>query len=326
MMYAVDTLKGLLENEDLETVFIFPHLLPDGDTLGAALGMLNIARAFGKTAYVVFNASIPGNLKGLFSEAWPYVAADTLKGIKPDIAIAVDCGERMLFEDRLEAFSSARHTVNIDHHRTNTAYADINIVDREASSAGEMLYTLHRQLGVDIPPEVGAALYAAVVTDTGSLRYSNTRAYTFEVCKGLYETGFDFNALNVALFQTKPFDKVFLLNKVFGTLRRYGQGRIAVVDLGEALKAELQLSEYDTDGIVEFVRDIDGIEVVVFIRLLEPGVHKVSMRSKYDFDVSAVAQQFGGGGHIKAAGFKSTCAPEGIERDLVAAIEAGLKR
>lgn len=211
--------------------------------------------------------------------------------------------------------------INIDHHKTNSYFGEINIIDVEASSTGEIVSMLFEAFECSYSKRSAEGLYAAIVTDTGSFRYSNTRPVTFEISKRLMEVGFDFNRLNVEIFQNKSYEKLLLLNRVFETLRLYVDGRCAVITLSKSLIDDLALSEYDTDGIVEFVRDIQGVEVVVFIRHLNGDGHKVSMRSKHDFDVSDVAVQFKGGGHKKAAGFKMDASIDSIEAAIVKAIE-----
>ena len=238
--------------------------------------------------------------------------------------LVVDSGETKLFQDRLDIFHSVKHQVSIDHHKTNSHYATINIVDEQASSTGEMVYQVFEKLQCPLDQISGEALYAAIVTDTGSFRYSNTRPITFSICRALQETGFDFNRLNVEIFQNKSYEKLLLLNKVFETLKLYADGKCAVITLTQELMTTLNLSEYDTDGIVEFVRDIKGVEVVVFVRCLNDGGHKVSMRSKYDFDVSEIALMFKGGGHTKAAGFKTDLSLDLALNALIEAISEAL--
>jgi len=317
--------KKLLDDPTLESVLILPHNMPDGDTLGSCIGVYHLVKQYNKMGYIVLNDDIPSNLSFLFEGDLKCLNTDAVKNIDFDICIAVDAGETKLFEDRETLFKSGKHTVCIDHHKTNTNYAQINIVNSEASSTGEIVYLLTEAFGCSLNQQSGEGLYAAIVTDTGSFRYSNTRPLTFKICEKLVETGFNFNRLNVEIYQNKSYEKLLLLNKVFETLKLYCDGKCAIVKLSEQMIKILDLSEYDTDGIVEFVRDISGVEVVVFIRHLKGNAHKVSMRSKYNFDVSEIALSFKGGGHTKAAGFKSEDSIENIELNLVAAISKALK-
>lgn len=323
-MVQVDDLKRILQDDSVKNILILPHNMPDGDTLGSCIGMYHLVKNFGKKGYIVLNDGIPSNLLFLFENEARCLTTDQVEGVSFDACIAIDSGETKLFEDRIELFQSGKYHINIDHHKTNSYYGEFNIIDVDASSTGEIIYMLYEAFECTLDSVSAEALYAAIVTDTGSFRYSNTRPVTFSICRKLQETGFDFNRLNVEIFQNKSYEKVLLLNKVFETLKLYTNGKCAVIKLSKELIENLSLHEYDTDGIVEFVRDIKGVEVVVFIRHLGGIAHKVSMRSKYDFDVSEIAMKFKGGGHKKAAGFKMDQPIDVIETLVVDAIGATL--
>lgn len=323
MNQALD-LKVILQDDSVKNILILPHNMPDGDTLGSCIGMYHLVKYFGKKGYIVLNDGIPSNLSFLFENEARCLTTNQVEGISFDVCISLDSGETKLFEDRIDLFHSGTHLINIDHHKTNSYYAQLNIIDEDASSTGEIVYMLFEALECPVDAVSAEALYAAIVTDTGSFRYSNTRPETFSICRKLQETGFDFNRLNVEIFQNKSYEKLLLLNKVFETLKLYAYGKCGVIKLSKDLIDSLSLHEYDTDGIVEFVRDIKGVEVVVFIRHIGGIAHKVSMRSKYDFDVSEIALKFKGGGHKKAAGFKMDQPIEVIESLVVDAISAAL--
>ena len=320
-----ETLKNHIIESNVNTILIFPHVLPDGDTLGSAIGMYHLIKDFNKTGYIVLDDDIPSNLLFLFEENKDIIISlKEAKKMKYELVIIVDTGETKLIGDRISLLSSSIPTINIDHHITNQNFADLNIVEPEASSTGELIYKILDYFKLELDAFAAQGLYAAIVTDTGNFRYSNTRPYTFEVCKSLVEKGFDFNRLNVEIFQNKSFEKLWLLNKIFDTLSLHFEGKCAVVKLSEALKNQLALKEYDTDGVVEYVRDIKGVEVVVFIKYMDQNEYKISMRSKNDFDVSEVAVALGGGGHKKAAGFKSLMSELEIESAILKMIGESL--
>ncbi len=304
MTQLIEKLKGYLENREINNVLIFPHNLPDGDTLGSAIGIQNLIKSYNKNGYIVINDDIPSNLLFLFEGEYETISSHEAASLDYQLIIAVDTGELKLIEDRTFLMTEAVPVINIDHHITNQNYGDLNIVEAEASSTGELVFKISKMLEVQIGAACAQGLYAAIVTDTGNFRYSNTREYTFKVCGELMGKGFDFNRLNVEIFQNKSFEKLLLLNKIFDTLALHYDGKCAVVKLERTLKETLRLEEYDTDGVVEYVRDIKGVEVVVFIKHMESDNYKVSMRSKNEFDVSQVALAFEGGGHKKAAGFR----------------------
>lgn len=313
-----EALRKQVEAANVNTVLILPHILPDGDTLGSAIGMYHLIKSFNKKGYIVLNDDIPSNLLFLFEENQNIIiSSEEAMKMAYDLVIIVDTGEVKLIEDRVALIGPNMNTISIDHHITNQNFAELNIVDSEASSTGEIVFEILDYFNIKLDAFTAQGLYAAIVTDTGSFRYSNTRPYTFEVCKKLMEESFDFNRLNVEIFQNKSFEKLLLLNKIFDTLTLHFNGKCAVVKLPQILKDKLSLSEYDTDGVVEYVRDIKGVEVVVFIKHMSANVHKISMRSKNDFDVSKVALAFNGGGHKKAAGFKVEESDVEIERAIL---------
>ncbi|GAU79107.1 bifunctional oligoribonuclease/PAP phosphatase NrnA [Fusibacter sp. 3D3] len=320
-----EALKNHIVEENVHTILIFPHTLPDGDTLGSAIGMYHLIKDFNKTGYIVLDDDIPSNLLFLFEENKGIVITlEEAKKLKYELIIIVDTGELKLIGDRTVLMSSEVPTISIDHHITNQEFADLNIIESEASSTGEIVYKISEYFNLELDIFAAQGLYAAIVTDTGSFRYSNTRPYTFEVCKALVEHKFDFNRLNVEIFQNKSFEKLLLLNKVFDTLSLHFDGKCAIVKLSEVLKRQLVFETYDTDGVVEYVRDIKGVEVVVFIKHIDQCEYKISMRSKNEFDVSRVAVALGGGGHKKAAGFKAVGSDLEIENAILKMIGESL--
>ena len=300
----MDQMLEMIHQHQPQKVLILPHVSPDGDTIGSAIGLMHLLASKGIKGYIVTNDDIPSNLFFL-SEKCPadaLIKADAVD-FTYDMVIAVDCAEPKLFQDRNFFCNKSIPLINIDHHFTNQHYGDYNLIDVEASSTGEMIYSLFVAWKAPLNPMAAEALYTAIVTDTGSFRYSNTRPYTFKVCAALHAQAFDFNTLNVSLFQNKSFEKLNLQNKIFETLERFCDGKVAIVTFSVDLKKSLAYDTFDTDGVVEYIRDITGVEVVAFLKETDQGDIKGSLRAKYDFDVSKIAQKFGGGGHIKAAGF-----------------------
>jgi len=297
-------LKALLENPKIENVLILPHLSPDGDAIGSAIGLKHLIELFNKRGYIISNDDIPSNLSFLLTNEDRIYSEQEIQNLDYQLIIFNDVGEKKLILDREKLLKQGVQTLCIDHHLTNTGYADLNLIDPKFSSTGEMVYYLYEVLSKTINSKAAEALYTAIITDTGSLRYSNTRAYTFQACQKLVEIGFDFERLNIELFQKNPIEKVLLLNKIMNGLEIFNKGKIGFVSMTKELKIELGYNSFDSEGVVETVRDIDGIEVVAFIKHEIDNWHKVSLRSKQTIDVSQIALHFGGGGHARAAGFK----------------------
>lgn len=292
-------------NEDHpKTALIMTHILPDGDAVGSAVALCELLETLGIHAKIVMEDTLPESLEWLRNERFVKVAEAWMHPVKtPFDVFVVDCSDLSRISDKFEVFSKARKTFNIDHHVTNDLFAAVNQVDSAASSTGELIYRLFQAYEAPLTTRAAEAIYAAVSTDTGSFRYSNTSSETMRLAGTLIDFGIDTETINTRLYHNKPLDGVKLLGIALDNLLLLKGGKVAVshVTLIEADAQEIV--EYDTDGICEFLRDISGVEVALFLKETAAGVYKVSARSKYKFDVSRLALRFDGGGHTKAAGF-----------------------
>lgn len=288
-------------NVKSEPIVILPHVNPDGDTLGASLALYEYLTQSNERVWIVSDDPVPFNLE--FLEV-PCISLEAYKalGAEQPIVISVDSSDLSRLGDRAELLGNAKTTVNIDHHKTNDLYADINLVDPSASSTGEMVYGLLMESDCVLETEIAQALYVAISTDTGSFKYSNTSAETMKICARLIESGIDLNYINTELYQNKPIEKMLILKTAMNNMRLEDNGRLALTWITSSDMQQLGLETLDTDGVSEFFRDIHGVEVVILLKEKTPGVFKGSLRSKHDFDVAELAQRFEGGGHAKAAG------------------------
>ncbi len=283
------------------SIVILPHISPDGDTIGSALAMYEYLRTITERVWIVLDDSIPFNLSFLNVS---YVTEEAFNqlNVEPDIIFCMDSSDLGRLGTRQAILKRATKVVNIDHHKTNIMYGDINVVWPDASSTGEMVFELLEEAGVTITKEMARALYVAISTDTGSFKYSNTQAKTMRISAKLIESGIDLNAINTELYQNKPLDKIRVLKAAMKNLSLEDEGRLALTYITLEDMEQLKIEEPDTDGVAEFFRDIHGVEVVILLKEKEKNVFKGSLRSKYHFDVAKLALNYGGGGHAKAAG------------------------
>jgi phosphoesterase RecJ-like protein len=288
-------IKELIESND--EFIILPHKSPDGDTIGSSVALKKALENNGKKGYIVLDDDIPLNLQFLAVEKYSLKTFNQLDH-QVKVVITIDSSDVTRFNERSTLLEN-RTVLNIDHHVTNTKYGDINYV-KDASSVGELIYELLTELDYSIDSSVANAIYVAISTDTGSFKYSNTSKNTFKIASKLRDK-LDFELINRELYQKVLLDDVLLKNKVLGTLKVYKE-KIGIVFLTNEMLRTLALENADTDGIVEEVRNINGISVAIFIKEETEDQYKVSFRSKLDFDVSALALEFNGGGHPKAAG------------------------
>jgi phosphoesterase RecJ-like protein len=306
---------------EAEKYLLTTHENPDGDALGSLVGMNSILQALGKDTVMFMHEDefpLPYEYRYLLADdqAIHFEPSDLLERT----VVYLDCGqfERMDI-DFLR--NDALTLINIDHHHDNTRFGTFNLVEGRASCTAEIVYSLMKELGVELTPFLADALYVGLVTDSGRFMYQNTGVEAHRMAADLIENGeVDVHETYVRLFEDQPFGKVQLLARALSTLQRFDGGLVTVCNLTRADFSETGSEETFTEGIVDFARSISGTEVGVLVRELtgEGREHqsKISLRSSGDrVDVSAIARSFGGGGHRQAAGATT-------EKSLEEAIQA----
>ena len=292
-----NNIKSLIDSAD--SIYVASHMNPDGDNLGSIAAMYLSLKKYGKNVYLIENDEIPAAQKFLpcLEES---VKSDELSE-NPDLFITLDCGDLDRIGRAKELFLSAEKTLNIDHHKTNTEFADINIVDIDSPATGETLYCVLKESDLPIDREVATCLYEAIYSDTGSFKYDSVRKSTFIIASELLEYGVDINEVAINLYQNRSLEKTNLLIHAMNTLELYEDNRIGLVTVSDDDIINFGAKNSDSDGIVEFVRDISTVELAVFLKDKKDSV-KLSLRSKTHVDATVIASAFGGGGHIRAAG------------------------
>jgi bifunctional oligoribonuclease and PAP phosphatase NrnA len=285
------------------------HENPDGDALGSMIAATLALRSLGKDAvmYLAGDAPLPGEYGFLpLAELRRVLPAD----LEERVLLAVDCAnERRLGPDR-EALDRARLVIDVDHHHDNSRFGDVNLIVPEASSTAEILRDVLRELGVELTPTIAEALYVALVTDTGRFQYTNTTPKALRLAAELVEAGADVHGIFRQVYETVQFAKLKLLSRALERARLFEGGRLVVSYLLRSDFAEVGAEEPYSEGIIDYLRQVEGSEMVALIR--EPPrdegpARRISLRSSHDeVDVSAIARQVGGGGHRQAAGFSSS--------------------
>ncbi len=281
-----------------ETNFLIAsHVQPDGDNIGSSLALYRALKKLGKNVKVLKSDTLPEYLSFLphYSDIVEYSPSN-----KEYIFIALDSADMDRLGKNKQIAIESKVLINIDHHISNPNYGDINYVDPSSSSTGELVYKVIKELGV-LDKDISECIYTAISSDTGSFMYSNTSSETHSVVADLYKYGIDANIININLYQNKSLNKVRLFNKVMNKMEIYQKGRVAVVEVTKKLLDDTGCKMEDTEGLVEGVRDINGVELAILLKENE-GFTKVSTRSKYKVDVAKLCSIFSGGGHIRAAG------------------------
>lgn len=287
---------------DSHTIYIFPHMVADGDAMGSCASLCGLMRKMGKTADIVMEDEIPDNLKFLDKNYVIYADRET-ELPERDLCIALDCSNVDRFPKREHIFFGAgKRTACVDHHVTETGFADVNLVDPYAAATCELLYELYDFMDVKLDVEAGEALYTGIVTDTGNFQYTNTTKKTHIIAAELIELGIDKKNINITLYQSQRLQKLKLHSMIMDNMQTFCDGRAAMayVTLDMYEKAGAKTSE--SDGINSTLRDIQGVEVAIFLREMSEHEIKVGFRSKNYVDVAEICVKLGGGGHKHAAG------------------------
>lgn len=279
-------------------IVITSHASPDGDSLGSALAMQQLAGALGIEGHVVQRDPHPASLGFLPGMAVVEVAKE-IDAAAFDLAVVLECPG--ITRPGLEGLQRLP-ILNIDHHLENERYGKLNYLDEEAPAVGEMVLRMAEAAGVPISCAMATCLYTALVTDTGDFRYSNATPRAFEAARRLVAAGAVPHVIADALWNQIPARIVRLSAEVLATLELHAGGRLALITCDAGMLARAGARPEDTENLINTPRTIAGVEVAVLLKAFTPGVTRASLRSRGDVDVQGVAARFGGGGHRNAAG------------------------
>jgi len=284
------------------------HENPDGDALGSLLATKLALDAMGKDSemYLYGDAPLP--------REYGFMALDSLRRELPDdtgerVLVALDCANESRMGPLPELLERAPLTLDIDHHHDNSRFGDINLVVGDASSTGEVLRDVFAELDVVLTPQIAEALYIAVVTDTGRFQYTNTTPKALRLAAELVEAGADVHRVFQGVYESVEFAKLKLLARALERAQVYEGGRLVVSYLLRDDFTDLNAPEAYSEGIIDYLRAVEGAEMAALIReppRREGPRSRVSLRASNDeLDVSAIARKSDGGGHRQAAGFSS---------------------
>ena len=282
-------------------VLITSHSAPDGDAIGSELGLAELAQRLGVKTEIINRDPCPATLDFLPAAESISVVEELPKGFEHshDLVVALECPGL----DRAGlAGLDLLPILNIDHHLDNANYGEVNYIDEAAPAVGEMVLAMAESARVPVTPTMAANLYTALVTDTGDFRYSNASPRAFEAARRLVAAGANPAAIAEGLWEHNPARVVRLTATVLGTLEVLGDGRLAVITCDRAMLEAAGARQEDTENLINIPRSIEGVRVAAFFKAFRDGAVRVSLRSRADLDVQAVARAFGGGGHRNAAG------------------------
>ena len=290
-----------------ESILIVSHISLDGDAVGSCAALYKMLEHFGKKPTLCSGEPIPKKY-GEFGDLFEIVPeTDRIF----DMVIYVDCGE----ESRANVeFPKGKTSCTIDHHISNTGYGDINIIDPEAPATGEIIFEMFDILGIPLDNYTAYALYMAILTDTGGFLFSNTRKRTHEVTAMLYDYDFPKHETAKKVLLEKSLTSYKLTAKIFENI--YLKDDVAIGYIDYETYTKYNVTSEDTDGLSNSLRNIEGINCGILLTEKEKNFTKGSIRTDDGYDANEIASHFGGGGHLRAAGFSVSENPLKVKEQL----------
>lgn len=310
----------LKEVKKAQDIVILTHKNPDGDAIGSSLAVYNVLKSQKKNVEII----IP-EFPRIF-DFMPCANEIKKEGSKKvyDLAISLDCATINLLNGWSSYFEDATTSIVIDHHSTNSMYGDINYVDLSAPACSQVLYTLFRYDNIEITPEIGTCLMTGIITDTGGFQYSGVSKETFEIAAHLLTSGVNISKIYKRVFATRTKGNFELRKIAIDRMEILENGKVTFTYITKEDEEKANAETGDYEGIVEEGRNIEGVEVSIFLHETDEGF-KVSTRANEYVNVSDVCLMFGGGGHARAAGATMQGSIEQIKEKLLKEIRLQLK-
>lgn len=315
------TLDEILEQiKKAESIVILTHETPDGDAIGSSLAMSLAIKDLGKNVDVI----IPE-----YPKTFAFLPdAENIKKDSDienyDLAISLDCATfKRLAEN--EYFENAKTKIVIDHHGSNTMYGDLNFVNPVSPACCEILAEIFQYYNIEITKPIGTCILTGIITDTGGFKYSGVTAETFEFAAELLQKGINISDIYRKVLDTKTKANFELRKRAIERTEFLEDGKVAFTYINNKDMEEVKAEPGDHEGLVELGRDVEGVEVSIFIRQEGENTYKVSMRSNEYVNVSDVCIPLGGGGHPRAAGVKVDGTVEEVKNQLLDEVRKVLK-
>ncbi|MDD2628035.1 MAG: bifunctional oligoribonuclease/PAP phosphatase NrnA [Clostridia bacterium] len=283
-------------------IYIVSHLVPDGDAIGSSYAMYHMIKNLDKNKKIEV-------LMPKYADRYEFL--EDVKNSKPyieeneiDLLICVDSSDYERVAILPDELKKAKKTLVIDHHTViKDVKADVKIINNESPATCEIIYEFFENQNIKITKDIAKYIYMGILTDTGSFNYKRTTPKTHRIVANLIETGIDFENICIMLNDTIKEGKLRLIGRAIENMQSFYNGKVRYTKVEWNDINNFGLIEEEADGVTNNIRSVAGTEVAIYVRELQNGDHKVSLRSKYDINVAEIAASYGGGGHIKAAGF-----------------------
>lgn len=307
---------------EAKTFCVIGHMRPDGDCIGSQLGLTLALRNAGKEVECWNQDVVPQKLAFLDPQR---VVTQPKAGMKFDCVIATDSASFERLGTVSQFIGERGYFINIDHHESNTRFADLNWVSAKEPSTGELICRLLKAANWPITPRIADCLFTAISTDTGSFQYPSTRPSTYHTAADLVKQGANLARICNEVYQSHPLSRVRLLRHVYSHFQLTHKNQVAYFWLKKADYTRAGADTSESEGLIDHIRDIEPVVVACVFEEIEPALTRVSLRSKSaDVNVNEVAAQFGGGGHPAAAGARIRGTQSSVQRKVLNAIKKAL--
>ena len=316
-------LKRIVEHiRETDNFLVLAHVAPDGDALGSMLAMGELLDALGKRVTLFNQSGIPSRFEWLSPKR---EILTSLPEEEPDSIIVLDCGSAERTGDLIAPWLSTKTVLNIDHHLGNPKFGTLNWIEERASSVGEMVGILSRKLGVPMVGLLGEYVYLALISDTGDFCFNNTRPETLEMAAEILRLGLLPGPFHEQKQSTGTLSQLQMRGTVLQQASLHADGRVTLISFSRELFERTGTGPEDTEGLVNTVLYVRGVQVAVSLREEDHGI-KFSLRSKGSTNVQAVASSFGGGGHRNAAGGTLEMSMDEAKKVMIKAVTEELER
>ena len=316
-----DEIAALLKDESINNYILLTHKSPDGDTLGSGFALCRVLKNMGKKVKILGSDGFPDRYDFLYEG----YTEDSLGENEPHRVIAVDIADTSLMGKNLEYYTHPG-TVDlcIDHHISNKMYAKQSYVDGSASATGLVLFELFSFMGIEIDKQTAVCLYTAIATDTGCFKYENTTPRAHIAAADLMEKGVDYTRINRLMFDIKSRRRIEVEQAALTNMEQALGGRVTLICVTKELLETSGAAEAEISGLSAVPLTVEGTDVGVTIRYKDNDRYKLSVRTTDKADASAICKEFGGGGHIRAAGCEINAPLDEVMRMIISAAQKHL--
>ncbi|UCB45490.1 MAG: bifunctional oligoribonuclease/PAP phosphatase NrnA [Spirochaetota bacterium] len=307
---------------DSSSIVLTTHVRPDGDGIASELALYMILHSHGKEVYIVNQDKTP-EMYSWLPEAGRIISLSQNQSLdidSIDLTLLIDCSSQNRIGNVYDLVKNSNHIISLDHHEGNDCFRDYCYIDTTASSIGELLFSIVPDIGRYLNKEIAACLYVSIMTDTGSFAYSNTTGNVLLIASRLIEYGLNPDQIYKMIYNRKRITHFRLLGRTLQLMETDESGKVVWVLLPLSVYSDTGAVEEDTEGILEVIRGLKGLELIILLRQLDSEWMKCSLRSINSIDCSHLARIFNGGGHFKAAGFVIKGNVEVSGRSIVANI------